>query len=334
MQTGGNSVTFRPKSAQSLHLLTLAATLRRHWCIVRAIQPPFVYPSKEKLFDLIREEGFEDYSESSFERDKKDICEQYSIYIKYSKRRNGYFIDINEDDEDITDFKAFLDLLERRERVEFVNQTLTGVREIGRYLQLEKNPNFSGISHLPTLWEALRAQRVISFGYSAYTQTPAPVRTRLIEPGLLFEYKNRWYLDGWDTEKNEVRTFGLDRMSNLQLTDKHIFQNRSDQYRAMRQHVIGVNSAPDTAPVRVVLRLTALQSNYLQSLPLHHSQRALPQTSPEFVDFELFVVLNIELEIEILGLGEAIEVLEPAGLREKIKERIRKSLNPYIPYSQ
>ncbi|MFN8343954.1 MAG: WYL domain-containing protein [Spirosomataceae bacterium] len=309
--------------------MTLAATLRRHWCLIRAIQPPFVYASKEKLFELVREEGFSDYSESSFERDKKDIYEQYGIYIRYSKRRNGYFIDLKEDDEDITDFKGFLDLLERRERVEFVNQTLTGVREIGRYLQLEKNPNFSGISHLPTLWEALRAQRAIAFNYSAYTPTPAPAQPRLVEPGLLFEYKNRWYLDGWDIHKNEVRTFGLDRMSNLQLTDKYISQNRSHQYRAMRQHVIGVNSAPDTAPVRVVLRLTALQANYLQSLPLHPSQRALPQTSRDYVDFELVVVLNIELEIEILGLGEAVEVLEPAELRGKIKRRIAETLQKY-----
>lgn len=309
--------------------MTLAATLRRHWCIVRAIHPPFVYPSKEKLFELVREEGFADYSESSFERDKKDISEQYSIYIKYNKRRNGYFIDL-QDDEDITDFKAFLDLLERRERVEFVNQTLTGVREIGRYLQLEKNPDFAGISHLPLLWEALRAQRVISFEYSAYTQTPVPAQARLVEPGLLFEYKNRWYLDGYDLQKNQIRTFGLDRMAHLQLTDKYISQNRSNQYRAMRQHVIGVNSAPDVDPVRVVLRLTALQANYLQSLPLHPSQRVLPLTSSEYVDFELIVVLNKELEIEILGMGEAIEVIEPIELRERIGERIKAVAKKYF----
>ncbi len=308
--------------------MSLAATLRRHLCIVRAIQPPFVYPSKEKLFVLVREEGFSDYSESSFERDKKDISEHYGIYIKYNKRRNGYFTDLSEEDEDITDFKAFLDLLERRERVEFVNQTLTGVREIGRYLQLEKNPNFAGISHLPMLWEALRGHRIISFAYQTYTEN-APARRRVIEPGLLFEFKNRWYLDGWDVEKNEVRTFGLDRMTELQFTDQYISQNRSHQYRAMRQHVIGVNSAPDAEPVRVVLRVTALQANYLQSLPLHFSQRALPRISPEYVDFELSVVLNIELEIEILGLGEAAEVLEPKELRERIRRRIFDTLQKY-----
>ncbi len=308
--------------------MSLATTLRRHLCLVRAIQPPFVYPSKEKLFHLVKEDGFADYSDSSFERDKKDISEQYGIYIKYNKRRNGYFIDLNEDDEDITDFKAFLDMLERRERVEFVNQTLTGVREIGRYLQLEKNPNFVGISHLPMLWEALRGHRVISFVYQTYTET-ASSQTRVIEPGLLFEFKNRWYLDGWDIEKNEIRTFGLDRMAELQLTDKYISKNRSHQYRSMRQHVIGVNSAPDSEPVRVVLRLTALQANYLQSLPLHPSQQTLPQISSEYVDFELCVVLNIELEIEILGLGETVEVLEPAELRQKIRRRISDTLLKY-----
>lgn len=308
--------------------MSLAATLRRHLCIIRAIQPHFVYPSKEKLFDLIRDEGIKGYSESSFERDKKDITEQYDISIKYNKHKKGYFIDLKGEDEDITHFSAFLELLERRERTEFVNQTLTGAREIGRYLQLEKNADFSGLSHLTMLWEALRMRRVISFLYQTYTEN-TPAQMRLIEPGMLFEFKNRWYLDGWDLRKNEVRTFGLDRMTELQLTDKYISQDRGHQYRAMRQHVIGVNSAPNAEPVRVVLRLTALQANYQQSLPLHSSQRMLPQTSPDHVDFELFVVLNIELEMEILGLGEAVEVLEPEELREKIKKRISKTLLKY-----
>ncbi|WP_345026549.1 WYL domain-containing protein [Ravibacter arvi] len=310
-------------------LLSLAATLRRHVCLVRAIQPPFVYPSREKLFELVREEGFKDYSESSFERDKKDISEQYAVDIKYNKRRNGYYININQDDEDITDFTAFLDLLERRERVEFVNQTLTGAREIGRYLQLERNPNFSGIRHLRILWDALRGQRVISFLYQTYNAISVPVRTRLIEPGLLFEYRNRWYLDGWDIEKKQVRTFGLDRMTELQLTDQHIAQNRNHQYRAMRQHAIGVNSAPGAEPVRVVLRVIPLQANYLRSLPIHPSQRELPQVCSEYVDFEVFVSLNMELQIEILGLGEMVEVLEPEELRERIKERIAKAALKY-----
>lgn len=309
--------------------MSLAATLRRHLCIVRAIQPPFVYPSKEKLFYLVREEGFRDYSESSFERDKKDIGEQYGIEIKYNKRRNGYCINLKEDDEDITDFKGFLGLLERRERVEFVNQTLTGVREIGRYLQMEKNLDFTGTDHIPLLWEALRGHRVISFLYQTYKEAGAPPRMRRIEPGLLFEYKNRWYLDGWDLEKREVRTFGLDRMAELQLTDQYIAQNRSQQYRAMREHVVGVNSAPNAKPVRVVLRVTALQANYLRSLPLHSSQRELPQIDSGCVDFELCVVLNFELEIEILGLCEAVEVLEPGELRERVKERLTDTCRKY-----
>ncbi|MEZ4901766.1 MAG: hypothetical protein R2822_08430 [Spirosomataceae bacterium] len=136
--------------------MSLAATLRRHWCILRASQAPRTYPSREKLIELIREEGFVDYSEKTFERDKKAIREEYIIDFKYCKHRNGYYIDLHEDDEDIGDFNSFLDLLERRERVEFVNQTLTGVREIGRYLQLERKPNFKGVNHLPLLWEALR----------------------------------------------------------------------------------------------------------------------------------------------------------------------------------
>ena len=307
--------------------MTVAATLRCHKCIYRAVQSPRTYPTKEDLIQKVRETDAQ-CSKSSLTRYLKQMRDEYGIYVIYCPHRRGYFIN-TPPDEDVADSKTFMELLERRERMEFVNSTFTNLHDVGRYVRFEKNDQFKGAEHLTLLWEALRAQRVISFEYGAFDNTETAKETRTIEPGLLFEYKNRFYLDAWDLGKNQIRTFGLDRMSDVALTNKNIGETRHDLYQNLRQHVIGVNCPPNSLPQTVLLRLTTLQAKYLHSLPLHHSQRQLTATATH-VDFELFVIINIELEIEILGMGEAVEVLGPVSLREKIAERVLEMQKRYF----
>lgn len=95
--------------------MTFAATLRRHLCIIRAICPPFTYPSKKQILERPREEGFSTLSDSSFKRYRHELREEYGIYKTFDNRRGGYYIDMPLD-EDLTDF---IELLERRERVGF-----------------------------------------------------------------------------------------------------------------------------------------------------------------------------------------------------------------------
>jgi predicted DNA-binding transcriptional regulator YafY len=228
----------------------------------------------------------------------------------------------------LTDFNDFIELLERRERVGFLTTSLSSISEVGKYLKLEKNLDFSGNQHLALVWEALRAQRVLTFEYVPYTESGTASTTRFVAPGLLFEYQNRFYLDGWDVQKKAVRTFGLDRMQALALTDQAAPKRPPADYRNLRRHVIGVNYAKEAHPERVVLQLTTLQAHYLRSLPLHPSQRELSQTDTHVL-FSLDVVINKELEIVLLGLGQAAEVLEPLSLRSKMKAEVEGMMKKY-----
>lgn len=294
-----------------------SSILHRRLCLIRWTRAPHRYPSKKELLARLNDTDIVKKSARSLERDIKDLYGAIGFRIEYDHRRRGYYLDIPPD-EDVEDFEQFVALLERYERLSFLQKALTSVQDIGNYLQLEKNDQFLGAENLPLLWEALRSRRVIAFAYAAYTGSTAPPALRTIEPGILFEYRNRWYLDGWDLEKNAPRTFGLDRMADLQLTDQPITTDRTATYKNLRRHVIGVTAPDGAEPERVVLRFNALQSNYVRSLPLHSSMVELGEG-----EFELFVVLNPELEKEILSFGEAVEVLEPTLLRERIAARIK-----------
>lgn len=297
-----------------------SAKLRRQLHIIRLLDKPHAYPSLEKLCFHLSDHDIDSASTASVERDIRDIRADYDIAITYDRRKRGYFLDLP-DDEDISNFRDYVRLLERRERLETLTQP---GRSVGQYLQLEHHDGgaasrFRGLDLMAPLWNALQRKAVVTFHYQNYTEKTG--RQRHVEPGLLFEFRNRWYLDGFDLgPKGGPRTFGLDRMRDLVLTPQSI-QPRQIDYRAARRHVIGVTAPPDSPVERVVLRFRRPEAEYVLSLPLHHSQKTAGET-PTHIDIELWVVLNHELEREIMAYGEEVEVLEPVELRGKIAERV------------
>ena len=297
-----------------------SAKLRRQLHIIRYVDKPYTYPSLTQLNDYLHDHDVDQTSIATVERDLKDIRADYDISITYDRRKRGYFLELP-DDEDISNFRDYVRLLERRERLEVLTQS---GRSVAQYLQLEHDDGgaasrFRGLDLMATLWNALQRKLVVTFHYQNYTEKTG--RQRHVEPGLLFEFRNRWYLDGYDLgPKGGQRTFGLDRMRDLELTPQSI-QTRQIDYRASRKHVIGVTAPPDSPVERVVLRFRRPEAEYVLSLPLHHSQQILSETATH-VDVVLGVVLNHELEREIMAYGEEVEVLEPEKLRKKIADRV------------
>lgn len=309
-----------------------SAKLRRHLYLIRCLEKPYTYPSAQKLGEHLRQYDIEQTSVVTIARDLRDIRADYDITITYDRRKHGYFLDLPTD-EDISNFREFVRLLERRERLETLTQP---GRSVGQYLQLEHHDGgaasrFRGLDLLAPVWNALQRQLTVTFRYQAYSNQPA--EQRRVEPGLLFEYRNRWYLDGFDLDRNGERTFGLDRIIDLTLIPQPIQPSRNGEprqtdYRAARRHVIGVTAPPKSPVERVVLQFRRPEAEYVLSLPLHSSQQTLSDT-PTHAVVELRVVLNHELEREIMAYGEEVEVLEPVDLRMAIAERYRRALAYY-----
>src|SRR3989338_7163303 len=90
------------------------------------------------------------------------------------------------------------------------------------------------------------------------------------------------------------------------------------------KHAIGITSGND-APSDVLLKLTPVAAKYLDSLPLHHSQKVREMHEDHFI-FSLHVNVSEELIREILSYGGEIKVLEPASLVKEVKSRAERIL--------
>jgi predicted DNA-binding transcriptional regulator YafY len=317
----------------SVRSMNKSAALHRHLCLIRQLQPPYRYPSKADLMRSLESQGFPTKSIRTVERDFACIRDEYGLEVGFNRRKGGHFL-LLPTDEDVSDFTQFIRLLERRERMELVRLSLPKAKAMIHYIQLEYNEQFQGTEHLALLWEALQGQRVVVFTYQSYNadtpkqRTVEPGLQRTVEPGLHFEYRNRWYLDGWDLEAGDVRTFGLDRIRSLVLTDQPVKQDRKVKYPSYRSHAIGVTNRPGLQVETVVLRFQKPEGEYVRSLPLHPSQ-SIQREDESSIDIALDVILNHELEREILAYGEEVEVIAPLQLREKIAKRTRKMLEKY-----
>lgn len=78
---------------------------------------------------------------------------------------------------------------------------------------------------------------------------------------------------------------------------------------------------------KVKLRFSPPQAPYIHTKPLHGTQKEKSDESGLIITIE--VIPNVELEQLILRYGENCKVLEPEGLKQKIKDRIENSFKNY-----
>ena len=182
-----------------------------------------------------------------------------------------------------------------------------------------------GAEYMEEILTAITHRQVIKFMYKPFKAT-AESEVEL-EPYALKENRNRWYVMGMSRKHDSIKRYGLDRMVELQILGKTFQENTEFNVADYFQNTIGVSFA-NHPPMEVKLKVNMRRLEFINTQPIHHSQKILEQNNEGGVVY-LFVTLNQELEGRILSYAEEVEVLAPPELREKIISRILKVHNLY-----
>lgn len=301
-------------------------TLKKYLLITRLLSESLSPAlSLEKIKSHLSSHGFTNISARTLQRDFQALRDEFGISIRHCPTRKGYIIQ-TDTDEDISDFRQFLKLLELAERVETITQTFRATSEVSSCIIFEHNDFFKGSEHLRILADAIQRKILINFSYHSFQKEDAD--SYLVEPYLVIEHRNRWYLMGWDEEARKIKTFGLDRIQHIQLLHPYHGRDKGFNYQALFKNTFGITCLAGP-PSRVVLSFTPQQGKYLKSLPLHHSQRILLDNEEE-LRLEITVVLNFDLKMQLLSYGNKVEVLEPPQLRQEIREELQLALKKYL----
>lgn len=257
-------------------------------------------------------------TERTLQRDLKTIREMCYIDIKYSRSQNGYFID----HETERDFNDWMQIFEIFNRANMINEVLLKQPGSIEYIDFDQAVAPHQEQLFPTILNAIVERRKISFNYQSFW-SQAPVWIDL-EPQLLKEYLNRWYVVGTNAQ-GEFRSYGLERVSNFTISAT-TFKPKQKNPKKLFYDVIGLYSENDLE--LVVLSYDSFQGKYIKSQPLHASQKIVVDDENE-LRIELLVRPNFELEEQILKQGERVKVLEPAWLKDAVKKRIEQALKNY-----
>jgi len=147
--------------------------------------------------------------------------------------------------------------------------------------------------------EALQRQVAVSFTYKAPDAAPT---TRTVDPVKVHIADGQWYLQGWCHLRQAMRTFHLDRVSDLELTDiviTHAEEPVPGWFDADAGEVV--------ARIRFPESVTPLLGDYLD------------RASVETIDGESIATMRVADELSLRRLaakrGGEVEIIEPAESR-------------------
>lgn len=247
------------------------------------------------------------------------IEELFKINIECNPSTFEYYIDSESDNysESVTDW-----LLNSAA----MSNVLSSVGEVSDRIFLEDVP--SARMHLSTVIGALKEYHPVTFSYHPYTRVnPSPGVT--VEPYFLKIFRQRWYVTGRNVKEDKIKTYALDRMTEVNVLDTVTFSIPDDfDSEAFVRDTFGIVFSHGD-PKDVTLKVDSRQAKYLRALPLHHSQQEMIHDSYSLFHYRLR--LTPDFVQEILSLGPSVMVLSPPELRAMVVSSLKETIALYEP---
>lgn len=197
-----------------------------------------------------------------------------------------------------------------------ISNTIEAGRNMKERILFEEIP--SGAEFAQTVVDAMQQNRVLFVDYKPFQGEKFEL---YLQPYAMRVYNQRWYVVGRFKESGSIRNIALDRILRMEITDEEFSLPEEFDASDYYAHTVGIFVNEALKPQRVVLRTYGVSTEYMRSVPLHHSQREIATNGNESSDFEYHLNLTPELTSKLLSKGDWVEVLEPKELREKVKEQ-------------
>jgi len=260
------------------------------------------------LEELIRklQERFPDektgFSERTIKRDFEQI--RNNLHINISYRNGGYCA--NEDDFENSVIGGTIEAFEIFSAVNLQ----TGMPDF----VIAESRKSSGVEHFHFLVKSILKKEYVGFYYEKYDSGEKNFYE--IAPYALKESRHRWYVVGVIKEEKELKSFGLDRISELAKGNGK-FKAEFD-LGAIKQHFADSFAMFTNGKTEnVVLKFDKRDGNYIKSFPIHPSQVTLAEDKNS-VTFSLQIKITPDFMMELMSRAWSLEVLEPYSLREEL----------------
>lgn len=274
-----------------------------------------IYRKEKITFEEINEQWLrsnlnelkEDLPIRTFHNHRKAIEQMFDIDIECDKR-NGYqyYIQNAEDMEQGGVRNWLLNTFA-------VNNLINESHKLKHRILFEQIP--SGQKYLTPIIEAMRDNFSIEISYQSFWRKN-PHRTE-IHPYCVKIFKQRWYVIGFNSYKNQIMIYGLDRIKELIITENKFELPKNFDGESYFLNSFGIIVDDKIKPETVRIKVCKVKNSYIQALPLHHSQK-IEEAHPDYTIFKYFISPTFDFQQEILSQGNDFEVLSPQWFRDEI----------------
>ena len=252
----------------------------------------------------------------TFQRDVREIRNNFGIDIEYSRENKGYFISNSESEN--------MNFQRRMDAFDMFN-SLNLAQNLNQYIHLERRRP-QGTEHIYGILHAIKNKVQVAFSYQKFWE--AEITQRILEPYGLKEFRQRWYVMGKEKKNGEVRTFGLDRITKLEVSNRKFEFPVNFNIEEYFKYSFGIIGPNGKKPEEIILSFDAVQGKYIKTLPLHVDQEILFENKDE-LRLKLFLFITDDLIMELLSFGENMMVIKPKSLAKLMKDEHKKAYQQY-----
>lgn len=207
------------------------------------------------------------------------------------------------------------------ELVHKLRQGIASDEESDIIMEFDSNQYLKGIEHLGPLHNAIFYKKVLTINYQPF-ENDAPFDV-VIHPYFLKQYNNRWFLFGYNPEKERYDwNLAIDRIASIKEVSTTYRENDKIDWQEYFEDIIGVTKPIDSEVENIILHFYGKTGKYMVTKPLHGSQKSR-WLDENTLEVELTVIVNYEFERLLLSYADSVKIIQPEKLVESVCERIQ-----------
>ena len=301
------------------------------------------YPSIQKMAE------YHGVSIRTIKRDIEFLRDRYNAPVEYDKNRNGYYYtdptfmiqNVLLTEGDLFTVSTIMPLMEQYKNTPLENSFKNIMEKVSEMLPNQVNVNTSFLNEdisfisdpLPkiesevfeTIFKSIKLKQTIEFEYRSVAKTD--YSNKKIDCYKVICQKGNWYVLGLSHNKNEVRIYALSRMQNVNLIEETFEIPQDFDLNNYVDLSFGIWNNKEE-PVEYELLFDSEINTYVLEREWHTNQ-TVEQNADGSVLLKFKSNQKQQVLSWVLSFGEAVKVLNPPELIEKVKEEIKESLKKY-----
>ncbi len=172
---------------------------------------------------------------------------------------------------------------------------------------------------------ALLRRKQLTFNYFTRSREQAS-SARLVSPQRMVHHRNTWYLDAWCHDRQALRRFSLDAITDAAVQEQPAIECAQDSVEECFDVGYGVYAGAELRHAHLVFSTWAAKWVVKERWHRDQTQRVLNDKRLELV---VPYTDAAELKMDIMRYGAEVEVLGPPELRQDVALSLRRAANQY-----